>query len=144
MAIQMIRLKCPACGANLEIESDRKTAFCTYCGEKILVHNDNEYTYRHIDEARLREIELEERELEEKIKDKEKREHFRKTRNKVMIWLLIISFVLVVISAVLIRLIPPAKSIFSPLGIFFGCFGILDGVMLFAFFMADYENSLKK
>ena len=57
MAVSIISLKCPECGATISIESDRKQAFCTYCGAKILVNNENEYVYRHIDEAQITQAE---------------------------------------------------------------------------------------
>ncbi len=71
--MKMITLRCPACGADVEAGSDRAYCFCSYCGTKIMLQNENEYIYRHIDEAgvaeeetdrmiRLRELELEERE----------------------------------------------------------------------------------
>ena len=71
--MRMITLRCPACGADVEAGSDRAYCFCSYCGTKIMLQNENEYIYRHIDEAgvaeaetdrmiRLRELELEERE----------------------------------------------------------------------------------
>ena len=72
MAIQFVSVKCPQCGADLSIESDRQQAFCTYCGTKVIVNNENEHIYRNIDEARIKEseterlIRLKELELEEK------------------------------------------------------------------------------
>ncbi len=57
MAVRLIAVKCPECGATLNIEEDRKQAFCTYCGTKVLIHNDNEYIYRNIDEARVKQAE---------------------------------------------------------------------------------------
>ena len=72
MAIQFVSVKCPQCGADLSIESNRQQAFCTYCGTKVIVHNENEHIYRNIDEARIKEseterlIRLKELELEEK------------------------------------------------------------------------------
>ena len=51
MSVKLIAVKCPECGATLNIEEDRKQAFCTYCGTKVLVHNENEHIYRNIDEA---------------------------------------------------------------------------------------------
>ena len=51
MSVQFVSVKCPECGALLNIEEGRSQAFCSYCGTKILVHNDNEKIYRHIDEA---------------------------------------------------------------------------------------------
>ena len=62
MAIEMISLSCPNCGANLQVASDRESFFCEYCGQKILVSDSNhqKYTYRKIDDARIREAEAKE------------------------------------------------------------------------------------
>ena len=73
MGITVNSIKCPACGAALPIEEGRTQMFCSYCGTKILINNENEYIYRHIDEAgikqaetdrmiRMRELEMEEKE----------------------------------------------------------------------------------
>lgn len=56
--INLIKLQCPNCSANLEVKDDAKQCFCTYCGTKILLSNENEHTYRIIDEARIKEAEL--------------------------------------------------------------------------------------
>lgn len=79
MAVKLVSVKCPQCGASLDIDEGRNHVFCSYCGTKILVDNDNEYIYRHIDEAsikqteaetmlRLKEMELQEKEDERKRK----------------------------------------------------------------------------
>lgn len=71
--MNMIKLQCPGCGATLEVDDSRQYCFCSYCGTKIRVQNENEYIYRRIDEAevahaetdrmiRLRELEMEARE----------------------------------------------------------------------------------
>ena len=57
MVIQFVSIKCPECGADLSIDKSREHAFCSYCGAKVIVHNDNEHIYRNIDEARLKEAE---------------------------------------------------------------------------------------
>ena len=73
MAVQFISVKCPECGANLSVEAGRESFFCSYCGVKVMVVNNNEHIYRTIDEAgikqaetervvRMRELELEENE----------------------------------------------------------------------------------
>ena len=70
MAVQMISLTCPQCGANLEVASDREFLFCEFCGRKIAVADSNHqrYTYRQIDDARIKEADVQEsirlRELE--------------------------------------------------------------------------------
>lgn len=59
MGIQFISVKCPECGAALNIEEGREQIFCSYCGTKIMVHNDNEHIYRYIDEAGIKHAETE-------------------------------------------------------------------------------------
>lgn len=57
MAIQFVSIKCPECEAALDIEEGRQYFFCSYCGTKVMVQNENEYTYRHIDEASIKQAE---------------------------------------------------------------------------------------
>lgn len=70
--IRLISVKCPDCGAALQFEEGRQTAFCSYCGTKILLHNENEHIIRNIDEVGIRQAEndraymMKELELEEK------------------------------------------------------------------------------
>lgn len=59
MAVKFISVKCPDCGASLDIEEGRAQVFCTYCGAKVLINNENEYVYRHIDEAGIKHAETE-------------------------------------------------------------------------------------
>ena len=37
-------LKCPACGSSIEIEKDRTSCFCNYCGCKIIVDDEKQET----------------------------------------------------------------------------------------------------
>lgn len=72
MAVKFTSVKCPECGANLPIEEGRKKIFCSYCGTPIIMTDENEYTYRHVDEAEVKRAEteqlvhLKELEMEEK------------------------------------------------------------------------------
>ena len=89
--ITFVKLVCPNCGANLEVDSKLSQCFCQYCGVKILLHNENEHsvsadikvnlnasinqTSRYIDEAGLsfqenerRRIEFEKKKYENKLK----------------------------------------------------------------------------
>lgn len=60
--VKMIAVQCPQCGADLDIEEGRKTCFCTYCGAKIMIDDGSKtYTYRKVDEARIKEAEVDER-----------------------------------------------------------------------------------
>ena len=84
MSISLISVKCPECGANLGLEENRQQAFCSYCGAKILISNDNEYVVKQINEAeikraeteqiiQLKQIALEEQRLAKKEKEKKKK-----------------------------------------------------------------------
>lgn len=63
--MKFVPVVCPKCGANLNVEEGRKECFCSYCGTKIVVDNENSKestnTYVRIDEARIREAEAKER-----------------------------------------------------------------------------------
>lgn len=84
MSVRFTSVKCPECGASLPIEEGRTQVFCSYCGTKVLVTNENEHIYRHIDEAsvkraetdqvvRLKELEFQERVLAQERIDESKR-----------------------------------------------------------------------
>lgn len=84
--MKLIRLKCTNCGADLELDADRKQAFCTYCGTKQYIDDESIHiTNRFIDEARLKEAEVRlkeleyahEREIREETIRKEQKESFR-------------------------------------------------------------------
>ena len=93
MSIQMISLSCPNCGANLQVASDRESFFCEYCGQKIFVSDSNhqKYTYRKIDDARIREAEAKElvrlKEIElEHAKLKAKKDEDKRTVKTVLLF----------------------------------------------------------
>ena len=87
MSIKLISVKCPECGASLSIEEDRKQAFCSYCGAKILIHNENEYIFHYVDEASVKKAENERKtiEINEKIWQEERNEEQEKHRNGIKI-----------------------------------------------------------
>ena len=56
---------CTNCGAEMQIDPERKQVFCSYCGTKLLVDDESvQITNRYVDEARLKEAEVRLRELE--------------------------------------------------------------------------------
>ena len=57
LAYKLISVKCPDCGQTLSIEENRTQAFCTYCGAKVLISNENEYVFRQVDEAGIQKAE---------------------------------------------------------------------------------------
>ena len=106
--MKLITLNCPRCGADLNVEAGRKYIFCEYCGQKIYIddevqrseHTENiNYTYRNIDEAKIREADarIKEAELQER-KDlrKEKRIAAKKKGRRffLLIILLLVLFVI--------------------------------------------------
>src|SRR2546422_303731 len=39
--MKLVPLKCPSCSANLDLPADRESAFCMYCGSKILLEPES-------------------------------------------------------------------------------------------------------
>lgn len=76
--VKIISLKCPECGADISIEEGHKQCFCQYCGAKILIDDGSTiHTYRKVDEARIKEAEVDKlirlKELEIKQKEAERK-----------------------------------------------------------------------
>lgn len=81
--MKIIMLKCPNCGATLEY--DKKTMYCAYCGEKMLLDDEAKninFTYSKFDEARIKENETKERVRLKELENQEK-EKVRKHITKV-------------------------------------------------------------
>lgn len=60
--MKVYSIKCPECGANLNIEEGRETCYCSYCGTRACL--DDEIIKSHIrvtDDARIREAEANEK-----------------------------------------------------------------------------------
>jgi len=83
--MKLINLRCSNCGADLQIDPERKQAFCSYCGTRLLVDDETiNITNRFVDEARLKEAEIRLKELEyeherelraEKLQQEQKKAH---------------------------------------------------------------------
>ena len=81
MAVKFSSVKCPECGADLPIEEGRMRMYCSYCGTQIIMTNENEHVYRHVDEADMKRAETEQLILLKKLELKEKKdERSRKDR----------------------------------------------------------------
>ncbi len=85
--MKAVSIKCPECNAELLIKNPRELCFCEYCGAKILLVNENEQVYRHIDEARLKmaEIALKQLQLEEQRRKENERSNRIKARISIVI-----------------------------------------------------------
>lgn len=82
---QLFKLECPNCKAELEFTEKRKVMYCQYCGTKLLLDDDNEYTYRHIDEAEIKKAETEQLIRLKQLELAEKRYEENKKVTKLMI-----------------------------------------------------------
>lgn len=89
--MKIVSLKCPGCGADINVDYDRKIVFCEYCGKKIFIddeikrteHTENiNVTYRKIDEAKLREADVRIKEAEIRERRELRRDQKRITKKK--------------------------------------------------------------
>ena len=125
MSISFITLKCPECDAKIDVEEGWDRAFCTYCGAKILVNNENEYIYRKVDEARIKESEAKKsirlRQLEIERENKNDEENAKIAKIKATVIVVIIGVILAVIGFGLSELTGDEESYFEMIG-FIGLF----------------------
>ena len=70
MALKMIPVRCPSCGAVAQISSDRKTAFCEYCGTQLIVNNENEFTFNYANTADVIRAQTEQAKVLDEINEK--------------------------------------------------------------------------
>ena len=127
--------KCPSCGGDLNIETDRDFLFCQFCGAKLMRDDQRiviEHVERKIDEARIREIEFEEKKLET--------EKFSKKRR----WILVnaIGFGLLIIDYILDKIDRSHSLLQAILGM--SSWAVLTIGNLFLLFAWVDERFLKK
>lgn len=60
--MKITQIECPSCGANLYLEEDRATCFCSYCGKELSV-GDRSVVIIH-DAAKVKVAEVKQKELE--------------------------------------------------------------------------------
>lgn len=139
--MKIISLKCPECGADIDIEEGHRQCFCKYCGTKILIDDGNStYTYRKVDEARIKEAEVEKairlKELELELYDKKSKEDKKRTGRKRMNSITLI-VVIIALALLLIGRITGNED-YS----LFGYVCLLWLIPLFCFYLADIVNSI--
>lgn len=97
MAIKLVTLKCPECGAMLKVEEGRKQVFCSYCGARILLDNENEYIIHTVDDAEVkhaeteRMVELKKMEIAEKNNSDRQKRHYIKIIISIIIGIIAIA-----------------------------------------------------
>ena len=104
MAISIKTISCPQCGANVKCEDGREKLFCSYCGALIVVTNENEHIYRHIDEADVKRAENERIEMLANMRANEEKNkassYSKKVRLIVILTLLALGIILMIIGAI--------------------------------------------
>lgn len=82
--MKLISLICPHCGAQLTVDMEGRQAFCQYCGNSLLIDDENTINInsRIVDEARLKEAEVRLKELEYQHEREIRRETIRKEQKR--------------------------------------------------------------
>lgn len=95
--MKLIKMECPYCGAQLQIEEGQKTTVCPYCGQSVTVDDEKKESIVTIkDEAKLKEAELHGQQYQDQLKERQHEEQkaFRKGKEfKFIIIFLIVSFI---------------------------------------------------
>ena len=97
--IKLVSVKCPECGAALTVEDGRQQAFCSYCGTRVLIANENEKITRTINEAEIKKAEAE-RDI--RLKELENENQKQKNNKKIIAFLWAGIFVLAVLSLIFV------------------------------------------
>lgn len=132
MGVKFTSVKCPECGAGLPIEEGRQLMFCSYCGVKILMTNENEYIYRTIDEAGIKKAEADH---EVRIKQMEiiAKKNFAKEKFKR--FKVIMTVILGVVCLLSIAIGYSSNGSLSALMV-----GMVSGIILFSMWINNIEN----
>jgi ribosomal protein L37AE/L43A len=70
--MELKRVVCPNCGAQIHAKEGRKFMYCEYCGTQIALDDGTQrYEYEFIDRALVKEAENESKRIDEHIRDKE-------------------------------------------------------------------------
>ena len=80
--------KCPACGADLNLETDRDYFYCPYCGSKVANRDQRiivEHVLRTVDEAKVKKTELQRAKVEAEVEKKRIEADRQKNSDKVVV-----------------------------------------------------------
>lgn len=126
--VNLISCKCPECKAELSIEEGREMAFCTYCGAKVIIRNDNFVVHKNINEAEIKRAENDYA-IRMRQMDREDRErNIKKVIILVWIGIIILLILLSVIGALIDN---ESLEMCIAYALFIGVFGIVGDVFHF-------------
>lgn len=115
--MKLINMRCTNCGAELEIDADRRQVFCSYCGTKLMVDDESVHiTNRIVDEARLKEAEIRLKELEYAHEREIREETLLREQKKVYR----ISLIVFICALLITYSIPGLRTVFGLVLIFGG------------------------
>ena len=131
--------KCPACGAELNLETDGDYFYCPHCGSKVVKIDDRiviEHVSRTVDEAEVRKQEFE----REKYFHEEQKQADQRIRDKEISKKLLIVGVLLIVTGIIV-------GRFEDIGAWIGLAGAWVTAFGFIFFiggsMSNSSNSNK-
>ncbi|MDO4797045.1 MAG: hypothetical protein Q4A01_03390 [Coriobacteriales bacterium] len=107
MPVKVVPLTCPNCGGRLEIPTDLKQCFCTYCGTRIAIDDGSVTIHVHnYDEAELRRIELENERHEQEEREEASRAKKRKVWRIALLAYIAITLLMAAISGAIKSVLP--------------------------------------
>ena len=86
--MEFVQMKCPSCGANLEVENGLDSFYCKYCGTKIILSGQSSAAYVAKTASQIANRLLDQREAAREEKRREEEEN-RKAAMKFLIGLTI-------------------------------------------------------
>ena len=110
--MKLISMRCPHCGAELSIDMDRRQAFCQYCGNMLLLDDENTINInkRIVDEARLKEAEIRLKELEYQHEREIRQETIRKEQKR-SFWISVAVFLIFLLITLSVERLRPVAVI---------------------------------
>lgn len=110
MAGDVISVKCPECGASVELDQQKRSAVCDYCGTKVILKDDNSFTFNIHDEAEVIKAETDQavklKQIEWKEMSRIKEIRFSKKSLKLAGILAAVGFVLLTLIGPLLSFLP--------------------------------------
>jgi len=103
--IEFIKLKCPSCGADLNVDNGLDTFFCQYCGAKILLHGQNSDALQAKAKVKIVETEANkelEMQKEKHRAEKEEREFKEKVSKKAEKEVIIMAVVMLIVCSLVL------------------------------------------
>ena len=84
MSMELLQMKCPNCGADLDVEDGIESFFCKYCGTKIVLAGQSDAALKAKATVKVADkvVELREKRYEQKRYEMEKEEERQKRNSK--------------------------------------------------------------